>query len=300
MCSNKKTLACLFDNQNKSILSDTYKKSILTINATNLDQIQIKFKNKYRLLTAIDEKTSFDDLKLALIISYYKKRLSASSQSEQSQLKKFQKNFENLKRIASEDYVICETTNGVEKMIDSSQRVREALKRFNKEAVFLKDFKVSHSMRLKRSLVSLSPETKSKCKVKESKKVPILEEFFIEDEKTEHAGYNPGDSSDIDKQLELFDKYIDQRKNYIKLLEEYLMLTDELEADFLQPGDRSDLGVQLTYDTESSDTGFSSVEDEVSGTDSISDRLTEWCNEKNVPEENRLYFTRISNFETYV
>jgi hypothetical protein len=149
MCSNSKTLACIFDNKNQSILSDTYKRSsrplVTTTNifSNNLNQIQIKFKNKYRTLTAIDECTNFDDLKLALIISSYKKRLAKSGQPEHVQLKKFQKNFEELKRMASNDYVICECVNNVEKMIDSTQNVRDALKRIHREAIFLKDFKVS-------------------------------------------------------------------------------------------------------------------------------------------------------------
>ena len=148
MCSNRKTLACIFDNQaNESTLSDTYKRSILpssNIITSNLNQIHIKFKNKFRLLTALDENTSFDDLKLALVISSYKKRLSKSGQSEASQLKKFQKNFEELKRMATEDYVICESVNEVEKMIDSSQVARDVLKRINREAVLLKNFKVGY------------------------------------------------------------------------------------------------------------------------------------------------------------
>ena len=167
MCSNKKTLACIFDNgANCSILSDTYKRNDkskrihhqqqqqpLNNNLTN--QIHIKLKNKTRLLTGIDETTTFSDLKLALVITYYKKRLNKSNQPEEAQLRKFQKNFEYLKKVAANDYVICESTNEVEKVIDSDQNVRSVLKRIHRESAFLNNFNVTHSMRLKRSLLRL-------------------------------------------------------------------------------------------------------------------------------------------------
>ncbi len=149
MCSNRKTLACIFDNKNQAIQSDAYKRSSrpmatsTKIVSNSLSQIQIKFKKKYRILTAINEHTSFDDLKLALIITSYKKRLARSSHPENVQLIKFQKNFEELKRMAKDEYIICECVNEVEKVIDSKQKVRDVLMRINEEAIFLKDYKVN-------------------------------------------------------------------------------------------------------------------------------------------------------------
>ena len=350
MCSNKKTLACIFDNgANCSILSDTYKRNDkskrihhqqqqqqpLNNNLTN--QIHIKFKNKTRLLTGIDETTTFSDLKLALVITYYKKRLSKSNQPEEAQLRKFQKNFEHLKKVAADDYVICESTNEVEKVIDSDQNVRSVLKRIHRESVFLNNFNVTHSMRLKRSLLRLSPDqsVKKMSKAKsarrrvvlgEPREVPILEEFFPDNDENEMVDVPLYDSvpssplasslssaNEIDEQLKCFDVIIKQRKEYIQLLERYLNLSDELEADMKVGREREREREAIPHltlvaasekresESDSTDTGFHSVNDDsVSTSESLSDRLNEWCVAKAVPEKQRAYFQKISNFETYV
>ena len=303
MCSNRKTLACIFDNQNHSIVSEAYKKKTDKRSTSNqFTQIQIKFKNKFRLLTAIDEKTTFDDLKLALVISYYKKRLSKSVQNKDDQTKKFAKNYENLKKIATDDYVICETVNEVDRVIDSSVKVRNTLKQIKNESIFLKDMKVTHSMRLKRSLTRHEESPKS-TEPKE-KQFPILNEFFIDTNKSKECispTYENVQPHDIDVQLKCFDNLIQQRKNYIKLLEEYLELSDQLEAELTAPAKVNHLRTATSNETEldSSDTGFSSPDD-ISCVDSLSDRFNEWCVGKAIPEEQKVYYKKISNFETYV
>lgn len=303
MCSNRKTLACIFDNQNHSIVSEAYKKSEKRPTSHQFTQIQIKFKNKFRLLTAIDEKTTFDDLKLALVISYYKKRLAKSIQNKDDQTKKFAKNYENLKKIANDDYVICETINEVDRMIDSSIKVRDALKRIQNESVFLKDMNVTHSMRLKRSLTRLTDETAKTSKTNK-KQMPILNEFFIDTNDSKACApptYENVQPHEIDIQLKCFDNLIQQRKNYIKLLEEYLELSDQLESDLLTSNKMNQLKVPASNETEldSSDTGFSSPDD-ISCVDSLSDRFNEWCMAKSIPDEQKTYYKKISNFETYV
>ena len=326
MCSNKKTLACIFDNgANCSILSDTYKRNDkskrihhqqqqqqpLNNNLTN--QIHIKFKNKTRLLTGIDETTTFSDLKLALVITYYKKRLSKSNQPEESQLRKFQKNFEHLKKVAADDYVICESTNEVEKVIDSDQNVRSVLKRIHRESVFLNNFNVTHSMRLKRSLLRLSPDqsVKKMSKAKsarrrvvlgEPREVPILEEFFPDNDENEMVDVPLYDSvpssplasslssaNEIDEQLKCFDVIIKQRKEYIQLLERYLNLSDELEAD-MKVGREREAIPHLTL--------VAASEKRESESDSTSSELLGFFG--GLPEKQRVYFQKIFNFETYV
>lgn len=351
MCSNKKTLSCIFDGNNCSVLSDTYRRSTSKskrpqphqkqqqhpISSTLANQIHIRFKNKNRLLTGIDENTTFTDLKLALIITYYKKRLSRSNQPEDVQLKKFQKNFDYLKKVASEDYVITESVNDVEKMIDSDQSVRNVLKRIHRESVlFHQDCNVTHAMRLKRSMLRLSPEkgtpskkTRSKSTSKrrstlagrpESTEVPILDEFFLDNDENDAIEVPPtyesmSSSNDIDEQLKCFDIIIKQRKEYITLLEKYLSLSDELEADMLAKQEsqiphftlvapETKKGAKLSLESSessSTDTGFGSVHDDtVSASESLSEKFSEWCISKSVPEQNKMYFQKISNFETYV
>ena len=289
MCSSKKSLAfCLFEsNKNMSIVSDAYRK-VDKNKKSELNQIEIIFKRKPKLMTSIDDKTTFGDLKLALLISYYKKRLSKSTDVE-SRYKKLEKNYEAVKRIAREDYVICESMNDVEKMIDDTQTVKSSLERIRRESNFLKDLKVTHTMRLKRSIARLTQETPE---ANDPQQVPMLDEFFL-DEKVvpvEEPIYENIKPYDIDNQLKCFDKYIEQRKNYIKLLEEYLALSDSLEADLLQ-----------SYDSTSSDTGFGST-DEASPTSSTSslNKFDKWCLQRNVSESSKMYFQKISNFETYV
>ena len=290
MCSSKKSLTfCLFEsNKNMSIVSDAYSK-VDKNNKSELNQIEIIFKRKPKLMTSLDDNTTFGDLKLALLISYYKKRLSKSTDVE-SRHKKLEKNYDTVKRIAREDYVICESMNDVEKMIDDTQTVKSSLKRIGRESAFLKDLKVTHTMRLRRSLARLSQQTPE---TNDPQQVPILDEFFL-DEKVapiEEPVYENIKPYDIDNQLKCFDKYIEQRKNYIKLLEEYLALSDSLEADLLQ-----------SYDSTSADTGFGST-DEASPTSSTSslNKFDNWCLQRNVStESSKMYFQKISNFETYV
>lgn len=352
MCSNKKTLSCIFDGNNCSVLSDTYRRSASKskrpeplpqqkkqqhpISSTLTNQIHIQFKNKNRLLTGIDENTTFTDLKLALIITFYKKRLSRSNQPEDVQLKKFQKNFDYLKKVASEDYVITESINDVVKMIDSDQRVRNVLKRIHRgSSLSHQDCKVTHAMRLKRSILRLSPEKGTPSKKKRSKsaskrrstltgrpesEVPIQDEFFLDNDENDVIEVPPtyesmSSSNDIDEQLKFFDIIIKQRKEYIILLEKYLSLSDELEADMLakqesqvphftliEPKAKKSAKLSLeSSESSSTDTGFGSVHDDtVSASESLTDKFSEWCISKSVPEQNKMYFQKISNFETYV
>ncbi len=158
-------------------------------------------------------------------------------------------------------------------------------------------------MRLKRSLERLSPEPRVfKKEAKSSNRIPILEEFYISETQEVDAEpmYENVEPNDIDKQLMCFDKYIEQRKRYIELLEQYICITDELEADLIATDYKKDLCQSGEYEIESSDTGISSVESEVSGTDSASEKFNKWCIERSVPQENHFYYMKISNFETYV
>ena len=208
MCSNK-TLKCLLNANNASIVSSAYDKSKLPTN----NQIKIYFKNKFKLCTGIDSKTTFNDLKLALLVCFYKDNKKS----------KRMKNHDYLKRKALNDYVICESVNEVEKVIDSNLCVLNELKRISQEEK-LGDFKILHIMRPKNKLVSLNVNT---IKVKSF----LADDLPIE-ETSKDKDYNLCLTSQlIDLQLKKFDQFIEQRKAYIDLLEQYLDLLEFVETD---------------------------------------------------------------------
>lgn len=216
MCSNQ-TLKCLLNtNKNASIISEAY-------DAKTYTQIKIYFKNKFKLCTGIDCKTTFNDLKLALLMSFYKSKYAASKSKS-----KLAKNYEALKNKALNDYVICESVNTVEKVIDSNLYVLNELKRISHEEMFLGDLKVLHIMRSKRKLVPLPTLNLNSL---EEDEVPILREFYSPTHDKSHSTTQSLTTKLIDLQLEKFDQFIEQRKAYINLLEQYLNLLDLVKID---------------------------------------------------------------------
>lgn len=209
MCSNQ-TLKCLLNNQ--SIISEAYDRS-------SSNQIKIFFKNKFKLLTNIDSKTTFNDLKLALLVSFYKTKYS-------NKHGKFVKKFDLLKQKATNDYVICESVNSVEKVINSNLFVLNELKRINRESRLIGDFQIIHIMRSKHSLLPL-PSIDIKRTDDTSDKIPILREFYSDDS-DENSDIMT--TAKIDEQLNKFDEFIQQRKVYINLLEKYLDLLDSCQT----------------------------------------------------------------------
>ena len=238
MCT-KKVIGCMPSsmNNNISLLSDVYDCKSFTDNKS-FSQMKIYFKNKFKLCTGIDKNTTFNDLKLAVLVSFCK--------AKSSKRNKPVKNYEYLKKKALNDYVICESVNSVEKIINSENKVVRELDRIKSEAIFLTGFKVIHIMRSKKHLMPMSqlsspeyPLTLSVDSCDETEKVPILSEFFTEEVKQKQ---NPSTRKEhqelatgalIDEQLKRFDQFIEQRKTYIKLLEQYLDLVDTIEIENL-------------------------------------------------------------------
>ncbi len=206
MCSNK-TLNCLFNKNNSSVLSEAYDFSTKSL--------KIFFKQKFKLCTGIDNKTTFNDLKIALLFSLYSKSKNSKS------------NLEYIKRKA-DNYVICESLNTVEKVIDSSILVINEINRISQESLLLGDLKVVHVMRSRKRLQPLPFLISSKNGQKEEK-IPILREFYIEENKNEKQIECTTTSIMIDEQLENFEIFIQERKNYINLLEEYLRLLETFD-----------------------------------------------------------------------
>jgi len=229
---------------NVSFLSDEYNcKPINNNNNKNnsnksFTQMKIFFKNKFKLCTGIDTNTTFNDLKLAVLVSSYKAKYSNKKH-------KLVKNYEHLKKKAQNNYVICESVNSVEKIIDSENKVIHELNRINSEAIFLTGIKVIHIMRDKNHLMPMPPLSTEfplsppvdNCN--ESEKVPILREFFTEEAHrvpklpTRKDLQKSATNAIIDEQLERFDQFIEQRKAYIQLLEQYLDLVESIEIEKL-------------------------------------------------------------------
>ena len=208
MCSNK-TLNCLFNKNNSSVLSEAYDFSTKSL--------KIFFKQKFKLCTGIDNKTTFNDLKLALLFSLYSKSKNSKS------------NLEYIKRKA-DNYVICESLNTVEKVIDSSILVINEINRISQESLLLGDLKVVHVMRSRKRLMPLPFLISSKNEQKEEEKIPILREFYIEENNNNEKQKECTTTSImIDEQLENFEIFIQERKNYINLLEEYLKLLETFD-----------------------------------------------------------------------
>jgi hypothetical protein len=321
------SLKCLMFNENchstnpndSSIYSNYYKKSTESINS-KLSQIQIKFKNKFKLLTGIDEKTTFNDLKMAILISL------------ESNLNKSKKYLLN----KAKDYVILQSVNNVEKIISSRKSVQSELKQLKREAILLQDeFKIFYIMRLKKSLHVLKPlddvivaSTNAKSNLTTNNKKYILAELipdnysFMLNMNTNKSNEKTMDddsplvkiSNNLDCAIDKLDVYIQERKSYIKLLENYLDLLDSIEQDEkLMPNeqDHKKLMVQNlskmvispttnvdNTDVESIDTGFNSISSSTrSSISSINgENVNTFVNNKQYAQNVRY----ISRYETYV
>ena len=150
---------------------------------------------------------------------------------------KLLKNYEYLKQKAINDYVICESINSVEKVIDSEQKVLNELDRISREAIFLADLKVIHIMRSKSRLMPLPPVITT-SDYEKTEKVPILSEFSTQlphnkQLPTRKELKESATNAIIDEQLEKFNQFIEQRKAYIRLLEQYLDLVETIEIEKL-------------------------------------------------------------------
>ena len=216
MCSNQ-VMKCLLNIQSSLPNSDAYlcKKDFKT------NEIKILFKDKLKLLTGIDENTTFDDLKLAILISYYQ----SSNKMKRRRLKKTVNELQDMVK----DFVVCESINNVEKVINSSLLVQNELHRIAYESTYLGEFKVRHVMRNLKTIKALSQHESSDFFP--ANKVPILEEFLKSSDKFQDYKDISATFSQIDISLKKFDFFIDDRKSYIKLLEEYLSLMNELDME---------------------------------------------------------------------
>ena len=307
-----------------SIYSNYYKKSTESI-GSKFNKIQIKFKNKFKLLTGIDENTTFNDLKMAILIS-----LEANlNKSKKYLLKK------------AKEYVILQSINKVEKIISSTKNVQSELKQLNREAMLLQDeFEIFYIMRLKKSLHVLKPfdddnvvvvsaastnTTKSNLTTKKY----ILPELipdnysFMLNMNTNKSNEKTMDvdsplvqiSNNLDCAIDKLDVYIQERKSYIKLLENYLDLLDSIEQDdklmLNEQQDKTKLIAQnlnkMTIspttkvdntDADSIDTGFNSISSSTrSSISSINgDSSNTIINNKQYVQTVRY----ISRYETYV
>lgn len=320
MCTNG-TFKCLLSH-NESMLSEAYFGKQKT-SSFKLNEIKIIFKNRLKLMTGIDANTTFEDLKMALLISKNESKPSSKSQKSKS--------------LNHKEYVICESVNNVEKVIDSSSNVQSELKRIHQESMLLEDdFKIFHIMRLKASLKRLPCQAAKKRSSEKSKKhkheVPILTEFYPRDysllcspeQQSKKAKTTSKKEKDIEKALVKFDVFIDERKNYIKLLEEYLDLLEnmdvtketeettiinlevdehyaesETESDFNETDHTYAIARLQVKDSDSNDTGFNSSE-----SDSVSSLCFSSPELNCLYNESKAYFTRsnkfVSNFETFV
>lgn len=228
MCT--KPLQCWLKQGNESIISDFYiddENKQNSKSAMDINEIKIVFKGKVKLLTGLDAMTIFNDLKLALLASF--------------------KQSVEIKQVELDKYVICESINSVEKVIDSSISVQSELKRLNQESYLLGDeYPIYHIMRLKSSIQKLATSNqrpvnnhkkRSDISKKESDKVAILEEFCqmspASKIKTKRKIKQKHELrlSELDKALHKFDRFIEERETYIKLLEDYLKLLETIETE---------------------------------------------------------------------
>jgi hypothetical protein len=324
------SLKCLLFNEtvrsnnsnDSSIYSNYYKK---TTEPSKFNQIQIKFKNKFKLLTGIEENTTFNDLKMAILIS-----LEANlNKSKKYLLKK------------AKEFVILQSVNNVEKIISSTTNVQSELKQLNREAMLLQDeFKIFYIMRSKKSLHVLKPpnddddhdvastSTNTKSKSTTTKKYILPE--LIPDNYSFMINMNVNKSvektmdvdsplvkisNNLDCAIDKLDVYIQERKSYIKLLENYLELLDSIEQDEkmnssyeqehkkLIAQNLNRLAISPTTnvdntDAESVDTGFNSISSSTrSSISSINgDNSNTFINSKQYVQNIRY----ISRYETYV
>lgn len=161
MCTNQ-ALKCLFVNSaklNESIGSSSEYGS----DYKNRNQIKIYFNRRLKVLTGIEEKTTFRDLITAILVS------SSKSLPNDKLVKEIDR------------YVICETLNSVEKCLDSELNVREELERIRNERMLLNhDQNISHTMRLKSIIKCLPMKINSNLNElrSDSNTVLVLEEFI--------------------------------------------------------------------------------------------------------------------------
>lgn len=266
MCTNQ-AFKCMFSSSNNnnnnntfgklndSMLSTDYYKTMPSLRKVKLNQIKILFDNKYKLLTGIEDQTTFRDLILAVLVS-----LNEMETDE----KKKQSKHSLLNSV--DNYVIYELIDDVERPLDSSLTVKHELKRMreNKTSVV-----VSHVMRLKPTTM---PIVTGRSKTKSRSKTPVSVDLA-------QAVVMPGKSkSNIDRALSKFEQHIEERKAYVKLLEDYLAVLESIESEkehLLQklilssapptttttPSSVANLSNLIVYDSDSTDdTGFNSVE----------------------------------------
>lgn len=184
---------CMF-KMNESMISTDFC-TIKDNSPCKLDQIKIFYKNKVKLLTGLEDNTTFEDLIIAVLIS---------NQSNPSKNK--------------HDYNIYQSINGSETTLDPKLQVKLELKRIQQESKYTgKKFDITYSMLPKKlkEEVKISPKTsKRERKVRDT---------------IRHKEAKKQD--DLDKVLNEFDSYIIERKNYIKLLEEYLTTLELIEIE---------------------------------------------------------------------
>ncbi|RMZ96199.1 hypothetical protein BpHYR1_010649 [Brachionus plicatilis] len=142
-----------------------------------LSHVKIVYKNTVKLMTGLEEKTTFQDLIKAILVT----KISEDSKKQKS----------------SDDYVICQCVNGVEKLLNSNSRVIEEMRQIHQEMEqFGTNIQIFYLMRSKKSVDTLS---KKKSPFKEDDTFTLLE-----------------------KLIKNFDFYIHERQVYIELLEDYL------------------------------------------------------------------------------
>lgn len=134
-------------------------------NNNNKDQMKIFFKKRLKVLTGIEETTTFRDLISAILISTTTPIITSKSNLEAE----------------VDRYVICETMNRVDKCLDSRLNVKDELVRIRKETA-LCGMRITHTMRLKSSIRCLP------CRMDRANNptrfshpnghVPILQEFI--------------------------------------------------------------------------------------------------------------------------
>jgi hypothetical protein len=289
MCTNQALKCILFAPKNhkassfdsSSTLSGNYFYS--TDSRTNSTQIKIHFNQKPKLLTGIDAKTTFGDLIAAILISSaFQVDNDLDSELIRAKAHEYvicesrnhvEKCLEPSLRVKCElDRIACESA-----LVEPHK------------------YKVRHTMRHKLSIqcLRICGESKSGCKKilaesnshlfsetndddnnnnnvekrKPNEVVGILEEFmlgsnidekvFVGTNRGENGQHNigPNNKMSLKKALLKFDRYIEERREYVRLLEEYLVMLEDLEEHFDWVNDEL-----VVYDSDSTqDTGFDSV-----------------------------------------
>jgi len=246
MCSRKLKFVCL-PSLNDSAMSEAYSGT----KDERYSEINIIFKDKNRKLVGIDEQTTFKDLITAILIT------------RNRSLNKHEKLKQKRRNLNESDYLICESINNVEKVLDSNTQVRNELKRASRELTLLNgQFNVVYTMRLKQSIQRLSFDSANYRKRKSSlKRVPVLEEFCqsengnLSGKKNNTLKSSSNDKEDdLEFKLKIMDKFVDERLKYLNLLEDYLALLDSIEQT--SKTKKNDPKLVLNVDV---DSGFNSA-----------------------------------------